>query len=138
MRSSFWAALLLTLGLAASASAQSITYPGSVWTSNGTLSPVEKDNVLSLTHVEQGISYKGLEAFGQSTLSADTKAYDWNRRYSNGVGGRFTQSLGSGMVRASVSYVRERRYNSDTTAQGMVVAVEAWFGWNNTPKPASK
>lgn len=130
-------ALALTLGLAGAASAQT-TYPGTVWTSNGTLSPVEKGNIISMTHVEQGVANHGVELFGQTTFIADTKAYDWNRRYSNGVGARFTQSIGSGMVRASVSYLRERRYSSEVTAQGVVIAVESWFGWGNSPRPAKQ
>ena len=118
--------------------AQGVYFPGSVWSSNGTLSPVEKGNVLSLTHVEQGVAYRGAELFGQSTFSVDSKKYDWNRRFSNGVGARFTQSLlGHGMVRAGVSYVHERRYTFETTRQGWVASVDTWFGWQNTPQPAA-
>lgn len=120
---------------ATSASAQ-VTYPGSVWSSNGWLTPVERHNVISLTHAEQGVEWRGLELFGQSTLSADTKGYDWNRRYQLGIGGRFTQSIGSGMVRGSVSWLRENRYNHDVTAQGLVLAAETWFGWQRSPRPA--
>jgi hypothetical protein len=120
------------------ASAQSgVYYPGSAWTANGTLSPVEKGNVISLTHAEQGIALRGVEVFGQTTFSIDSKHFDWDRRFLNGGGIRFTQTVPHGMVRVSESFVRERRYNGDVTHQGFVFAAEAWFGWNHAPQPRS-
>ena len=120
---------------ATSAYAQS-RYPGTVWSSNGTLSPFESGNILSQTHVEQGVAVRGFEVFGQFTFAADSKAYDWNRHYGGGLGLRLTQSVKSGMIRASVSYVRDYRYLSRTSATGLVFAAETWFGWQNSPRPA--
>lgn len=128
---------VLVFACAQDVAAQEVYYPGSVWTSNGTLSTFEKDNVISQTHMEQGIAIRGAELFGQATGVYDSKGYDWNRRFSTGVGARFTQQMKSGMVRMSVAYVRERRYEGlRITTQGLVVAAEAWFGWNNAPRPA--
>jgi len=116
------------------ASAQEVYYPGSVWSSNGTLSPIEKGNVLSMTHAEQGIAYKGAELFGSLTAQADSKRYDWNNRLIEGVGVRFTQSIGSGMVRGTVAYLNEKRYVVPSNTGGVSLSVDCWFGWNHSPK----
>ncbi len=121
--------------MAGTASAQEVYYPGSVWTSNGSLSPAEKGNLFTQTHVEQGVAFRGAEVFGQTTLAMDSKNYDWNRKMLGGVGARFTQTLGPGMVRVSVSYVSERRFVTDAIHSGVVVAAEAWFGWGQAPRP---
>lgn len=109
--------------------ADGVYYPGSVWTSNGTLSPVEKHNFISQTHVEQGIAIKGAEVFGSLSAVADSKGFDWNRRTVSGVGFRFTQNVGKGMVRAGVQYLSEKRYVSESTAKGISFNVDAYFGW---------
>lgn len=122
--------------LPASAQGTETYYPGTVWSSFGTLSPAEKGNVISLTHIEQGIAKKGFEIFGQGTFGFDTDKYGWNNRVLAGVGGRFTQSVGRGMVRGSISWVDERRFLSNSRVSGWVLAAETWFGWQNTPRPA--
>jgi hypothetical protein len=128
-------AVAAVMAVTGSASAQEIYYPGSVWTSNGNLTPAEKGNLFTQTHVEQGVAFRGAEVFGQTTLGMDSKGYDWNRKMLGGVGARFTQTIGPGMVRASVSYVSEKRFVTDAVHSGIVVAVEAWFGWNQSPRP---
>ena len=104
-------------------------YPGVFWTSNGTVSPVEKGNIVSMSHAEQGIAKRGAELFVQSTAQYDSKGYDWNRRVIGGIGARFTQSIGTGMVRVGVSYLSERRFVVPKTTSGFSVTAEAWFGW---------
>lgn len=128
--------ILLVLYAAAPAQAQYLYYPGSVWSSNGTLSPVEKGNVISITHAEQGVAYRGAELFFETTVMADTKAYDWNRRVANGVGLRFTQVVKGGMVRAGTAYVWERRYTYpyERTMEGLTLFVDTWFGWGAQQK----
>lgn len=127
--------LMSLLAVAHTASAQeNVTYPGSVWSSNGTLSPVEKGNVISVSHVEQGVSLRGVELFGTFTGQVDSKRYDWNNRITEGVGLRFTQSIGPGMVRAGVAYLNEKRFISESTARGPSVFVECWFGWRRGEK----
>lgn len=113
-----------------------VYYPGTVWSSVGTLSPAEKGNVIALTHVEQGVAIKGFEFFGQGTLGLDSKGFSWNNRVLGGIGGRFTQSIKRGMVRGSASWVQENRWQTNQTVSGWVLAAETWFGWNNTPRPA--
>lgn len=129
--------VVTSLFVAGTASAQTY-YPGSIWTSNGRLDPAEKGNVVSFTHIEQGIARSGVELFGQTTLVTASQQNDWEHRAEVGIGGRFTQTLPKGMLRASVSYVRDNRFLSNTAYTGVVVAVEAWFGWSQAPKPLTK
>ncbi len=132
---------LLSVVAVQNASAQSGTYyPGTFWTTNGTISPVEKGNMVSMSHIEQGIAKSGAELFAQSTVETDSKGFDWNRRMINGVGVRFTQSIGSGMVRVGMSYLSERRFVNPQTTNGLSFTVDAWFGWSqhapvNVPTP---
>ena len=107
-------------------------FPGSVWTSNGTFSPVEKGNFISLTHAEQGVAWHGAELFAHLTLSDDSKGFAWNHRVQDGVGLRFTQSLGNGMVRAGLIYTHEAR-EPQVRAGQWGVFVESWFGWRQQP-----
>lgn len=119
-------------GLAGQASAQ-VYYPGTVWSTTGTLSPVEKGNVISQSYVEQGIAYKGASLFAASTLIADSKGYDWNRRVTMGGGVRLTQNILTGVVRVNLVYLREQRYVSPAVHVGLALSVDAWFGWGQRP-----
>ncbi len=123
-------AIALVFGFASLSSAQGVNYPGTIWSSVGNLSIVETGNVQSITHVEQGVAYKGAELFGLLTGQTDRLAYDWNRRLTTGAGVRFTQSIKTGSVRAAVAYVNERRYVVPANKSGFQFSVDAWFGWN--------
>ena len=104
-------------------------YPGTLWSSTGTLSPVEKGNIISMTHAEQGISYKGAEVYGLVTVMSDTKRYDWNNRTIEGVGVRLTHSTRHGMIRGGAAYLYEQRQISGARYSGLSVTVESWYGW---------
>jgi hypothetical protein len=111
-----------------SASAQ-VTLPGSMWSTNGTISPVEQGNMISLTHAEQGMSMRGAEVFVTTTVGMDSKGYDWNNKTQYGMGLRLTQTIGSGMVRVGVAYLEERRWISDRKDTGTTYFVDCWFQW---------
>jgi hypothetical protein len=134
MKRTLMIAALALLGMAPLAHAQEnsgrLYYPGSMWTTTGTLSPVERGNVLSITHVEQGISKRGAEIFAQATFRTDSQHLDWNRRVSDGIGVRLTQNLPGGMVRAGVSYLSERNFATRKNSNGFAVTVDAFFSWN--------
>jgi len=107
-----------------------VYYPGSFYTVNGTLSPAEKGNIISLSHAEQGIAYRGAELFAGFTGQADSKGFSWNRRTISSVGARFTQNISGGSVRVAAGYARENRFaGPNTTISGPFVSVDAWFGW---------
>lgn len=126
-RNIVFAALLV---LVASVAHAQVNFPGSMWSTNGTISPVEKDNFISMTHVEQGVSVGQFELFGQFTGQFDRFAFDWNRLTREGVGGRINFALPKGIIRASASYIAEKRYVSNSVAKGLSLSVDAWFGWN--------
>jgi hypothetical protein len=130
MRSWTLAALALLAFAAPSFAQDSVYYPGSLYTTNGTLSPVEKNNIVSFSHIEQGIAYRGAELFGAFTGQVDSKGYPWNRRTVSSIGLRFTQNIASGSVRVSAGYTRENQFaGPNTVVTGPFVAVDAWFGW---------
>ena len=126
--------LLALLFVASAASAQSVYFPGQAWSSTGTSSNVEKGNIISMNHVEQGIAIRGAEAFGLATYQIDKKNFDWNNREILGVGARFTQTIGNGMVRAGVIYSTERRRQTGARESGLQVLVESYFGWGREKK----
>ena len=125
------------VGLANIASAQ-VYYPGTAWSTNGTLSPVEKGNIFHQSHVEQGGAYRGAELFGSFSGGFDSKGYDWNRHTTVGVGGRFTQVVKGGMVRAGVAYLSEQRYVVARTTSGLAVFVDMWVGWGQSKSAGSR
>jgi opacity protein-like surface antigen len=123
---------LLLLASAASAQSSSVYFPGSAWSSTGTSSNVERGNVISMNHIEQGIAIRGAEAFGLATYQVDKKGYDWNNREIYGVGARFTQTIKSGMVRVGAIYSQERRRKTDLRESGLQLVVESYFGWGRS------
>ena len=130
-RNIVWIGCVLCLFVPRVLYAQSaITYPGSLWSSTGTVTPAEPGNVISLSHVTQGVSYKGIELFEASTLGMDSKGYDWNNRVQVSVGVALNQTvLNTGVVRVSAAYSRERRWVSNRPYTGMVYAVDFFTQW---------
>jgi len=112
--------------------AQEIYYPGSVWSNNGRTRPVEQGNVISMTHVEQGIAYRGLEGFVDGLFTVDTHGLDWNNSRAYGAGARYTQHLAFGWVRVMAGVEHEYRWVSYTSKTGPVISAELWFGWHQT------
>ena len=132
-RNIVWVVVLLAVMIGRPASAQ-VYYPGSVWSSNGTYSAIEKGNFLSLTHAEQGIAWHGAELFTHVTFGTDSYNFTWNRKVSDGVGVRFTQTLfGTGMVRVGMMYTHEAR--TGLRKGNYAGFVETWFGWRQRPTP---
>ena len=132
--------IVSVIGVQNASAQSSVHYPGSFWTTNGTVSPVEKGNIVSVSHFEQGIAKQGAEIFAQSTVQTDSKGFDWNRRLITGIGLRFTQKIGTGMVRFGGSYLSEQRFVNPKTINGLSFTVDAWFGWGqhapvNVPTP---
>lgn len=127
---------LLFVGFALPANAQELYYPGSFWSSTGTLAPFEGQNVITMNHIEQGIAYRGAEMFVQATTTVDGRGLAWNRHVESGLGVRFTQSVKTGMVRAGIAYLADHRFPTQQTAVNRFsVFVQAWFGWRQAAPP---
>ena len=125
-----WILPCLMLWFATPAAAQ-ITFPGSIWESAGTLTPAEPHNPSLLSHLEQGIAYRGAELYLLSTLGADRKGYDWNNRLQGGAGIRFTQSLLGGAARIAGVWIRERRWITERPHDGFGIIVDSYFSWGH-------
>jgi hypothetical protein len=122
---------LASANLAGAQTTKNITFPGSVWTTNGTLTPAEAGNISSLSHIEQGMVFrKTAEVFLQGTLGLDTKSYDWNNKTVGGVGVRLSRTIGSGIVRGGVAYLTDHRRLSGKTYSGISVFVDSYFQWS--------
>jgi cellulose synthase/poly-beta-1,6-N-acetylglucosamine synthase-like glycosyltransferase len=120
------------------ARAQTLYFPGSVWTTNGTLTPVEPGNKTTLTQFQQGLALKGAEVFATLTAEHDTAGYDWNRRVIQGGGARYTLSLPGGYIRPTVAYLSDKRFVVPRSMNGWSLTVDAWFGWQQrAPQPPS-
>jgi len=117
--------------LASMASAQSVTFPGSMWSTFGTAGAIaETGNVTSRMHAEQGIAKGAFSVVGEVTGVKDKLDYDWNNSALFGVLGRYTLKLPGGQVRGNVGYEREQRFVMARTLSGFVWSVDCWFGWN--------
>ncbi len=107
---------------------------GSMWAEAGTISPVEGNNVIFATGVNQGFDYRNVGPFiftpyiaDQS--STDTHGYDWNNTISASIGLKTSVRLAHGVVSLNTGYGVEYRVKSGMFAAGPSVFVEDWFGW---------
>lgn len=108
-----------------------LKYPGSAWAVVGNVSPYEKGNIISLSHAEQGISFKGIiEPYVSGTIGTDSKGYDWNNKLVGAVGVRAVQSIGkAGSVRVGAAYTSEKHTESNVTKSGVVYSADFYYGW---------
>ncbi len=128
-------AAVMLITAATSSSAQGITYPGSMWSVNGTASVAEPGNYTSRTHAEQGIAQqvgeKGeFSMVAETTLLRDKLAYDWNRSALIGVLIRYTYKLPLGVIRINGGFETEKRFVTSRTSSGSVFSVDCWFGYD--------
>jgi hypothetical protein len=112
------------------------SFPGQAWEDLGNISPVEHNDVISATYVEQGVTlYRApsynFEAFGSVGVTADTLGYVWNNRVVGSAGGRFNYLVGTkGIIEVNATYTYEDRFLSSQTAGGFTPSVDYWFGWH--------
>lgn len=113
------------------------SFPGSFWTDNGNISPVEHNDIISASYFEQGITLHrtdttSFELLGTLGITADTKGYTWNNRVVGSAGGRFNKYIGTkGIVMLNVTYTYEDRFIGNQTKGGFTPSVVYWFGWQN-------
>lgn len=113
---------------------QLTTFPGSAWSVVGNVSPVEKGNLISSSHVEQGITLfnkDSVSAIPYISLSPtfDTKGYDWNNRLLSNVGLKLVKRFDNGMVSTSLGYANETRFKSGSSDSAPFLRADTWFGW---------
>ncbi len=109
-------------------------YPGTVWGVVGTISPVEKGNVIGVVRVEQGVLLHkfdnglSLIPFVEATLARDSKKYDWNNRQILGVGLKVSNPDPSCGCEINLIYQDEHR-KSGSSAKSVALIAKFWFGW---------
>lgn len=117
-------------------------FPGSHWGTVGTLSPVEKNNLIGMGHAEQAVIVKKfskgayLSPYGELTLSGDVDGYDWENKALYGSGVKLSVPVRETVIELLVGYEREQRFLSGTTTGQLVVHTRFWIGWNPTRKGA--
>jgi hypothetical protein len=113
--------------------------PGQMWSANGNISPVEKDNVLSMSYVEQELTVYSawhdsvtLTPYGSFGMSFDTKGYPWNNKLQPSGGLKLSKFFRNGVISVGTAYSYEDRFSSDNhfKASGRTDYIQDWFGWN--------
>ncbi len=114
---------------------KSSRFPGSSWMEVGTLSPVEKGNIIGLAHLTQGIVAKRLDRamlvpYVEATVFHDSKGFDWENKATVGVGLKAIFPRGDVYTEIGASYLHENRFQSGNSAGGLMVFTNFSFNWN--------
>jgi len=112
-----------------------VALPGQFWSVNGTIEPVEKNNVYTENYVEQeavvwstaGRSLN-LAPYAGLGFVFDTAGYDYNNKFDLSVGLRLNKYFRSGIISAGAAFADEDRMYGKT-ASGMTYYGQYWFGW---------
>jgi hypothetical protein len=114
---------------------KSSRFPGSTWAALGNISPVEHGDVIAQGYVNQGVVAKRfrnftLVPFTDTTLSRDTKGFDWDNKIVYGTGAKICMLRRDIYTEFGAGYHRETRFGSGMTAGGVAVFTNFSFGWN--------
>lgn len=124
-----------------------VLLPGQMWSSNGTLSPIENNNCFSQTYFEQDATVFStwnnsftLTPYVSFGTTFDTKGYPWNNKVQPSSGVKLNRYFRSGIVSVVSAYAYENRFIQDKSSQasGRVDFVQYWFGWNSIANPRSR
>jgi hypothetical protein len=107
---------------------------GSMWSEAGTVSPLEKGNVIFETGAQQKVDVFDFTLFSLTPYVAggatfDTKGYDWNNQFVGSVGVQLNAVLPHGVVSVGTAYGYQDRFKSHLTAGAPEYFVQDWFGW---------
>ena len=114
---------------------KSSRFPGSSWMEVGTLSPVEKGNIIGLGYITQGIvarrlSRATLVPYVEATVFHDTKGFDWENKATVGGGVKAIFPRGDIYTEIGAAYLHEKRFQSGESAGGISVFTNFSFNWN--------
>jgi hypothetical protein len=109
-------------------------FPGSSWAAVGKISPVETDNIIGQGYFSQGVIAKRLSRaalvpYAETTLSRDSKGFDWNNKAIYGGGIKAILPRGELYTEVGAAYLRESRY-AGRSAGGLSIFMNVSFGWN--------
>jgi hypothetical protein len=114
---------------------KSSRFPGSSWMEMGTLSPVEKGNIIGLGYITQGIVAKRLSRatlvpYVEATVFHDSKGFDWENKATVGGGMKAIFPRGDIYTEIGAAYLHENRFQSGESAGGVSVFTNFSFNWN--------
>jgi hypothetical protein len=114
---------------------KSSRFPGSTWAAVGNISPVERGDIITQGYVNQGVVAKRfnnviLVPYVDTTLSRDTKGFDWDNKAVFGSGAKICVLRRDIYTEFGAGYHRETRFGSGMTAGGVTVFSNFSFGWN--------
>ena len=114
---------------------KSSRFPGSSWMEVGTLSPIEKGNIIGLAYVTQGIVAKRfsratLVPYLEATVFHDSKGFDWENKATVGGGVKAIFPRGDIYTEIGAAYLHENRFQSGESAGGISVFTNFSFNWN--------
>ena len=114
---------------------KSSRFPGSSWMEVGTLSPVEKGNIIGLGYITQGIVAKRfsratLVPYVEATVFHDSKGFDWENKATVGGGMKAIFPRGDIYTEIGAAYLHENRFQSGASAGGVSVFTNFSFNWN--------
>ena len=114
---------------------KSSRFPGSSWMEVGTLSPVEKGNIIGLGFITQGIVAKRLSRatlvpYVEATVFHDSRGFDWENKATVGGGMKAIFPRGDIYTEIGAAYLHENRFQSGASAGGVSVFTNFSFNWN--------
>ena len=118
-------------------------FPGSTWGIVGIISPVEHGNIIAQSFVSQGVvarrfSRMTLVPFAQTTLSRDTQGFDWENKVLYGGGLKGVMPRDGLYTEVGAALLREKRFQSGLSADGLTVFMNFSFGWNLLNRKAGR
>jgi len=125
-----------------------VKLPGEMASTNGNLSPYERDNFIADTCVEQRAVVSSawnetltVTPYVSAEFVLDTAGYNWNNRVSPSFGLKINQRVHAGVISAGIGYMYENRFrNVDgfKPAGGRTDFLTDWFGWNDVTEKANR
>jgi hypothetical protein len=144
MRKFFCTAVLLALvasgGVAQAQNAPAtLTLPGSVSVTSGTLTPAEPDNVVSRATVTQGLTVwqrrtVSVGGFVRATVSSDTDHLPWNRTTGSTAGLRMAAVSPAGVLQVVAGVATDARPGQPRQTAGVAYA-DFWTNWRVDAAP---
>ena len=110
-------------------------FPGSISAISGIITPLEPDNWITSTMVDQGVTVyrrhrSTIIPFTRFAASVDTERYSWNNRTSIEGGAKLRQDVRGGIIDVGVSHRLQYDRVTRQFRNAPVVFVEMWIGWN--------
>jgi hypothetical protein len=124
-----------------------VSLPGQMWSSSGTPGPFEKNNLVTQTHVEQGVTVFStwnnsltVMPYASFSMLFDSKGYAWNNKVEPAFGIKLNKYFRSGVISVGTAYDYEDRFTSNTAlrASGRIDFIQHWFGWNPVSNSKSR